>query len=697
MKYTVSRDGSGDYTTIQAAVDAAKAAAEPCEILVRNGEYRERVVLNAAGLRLVGESAQGVVITWSACAKDTFPDGAEKGTFLSFTLLTAAPDITVENLTVRNDAGDGRLVGQAVAVYAAGDRGVWRGCRLIACQDTLFCGPLMPKVEKEVAPRTCDAECVPFVGDCPPTHSRQYFENCFIQGDVDYIFGPYRCWFEGCTLYMNARGGWYTAANTPETQPWGMVFHDCKLTGECAPGLGYLGRPWRKFARTLFMACDMDEHVSPMGFIDWDENRVVTDRLGEWRTRGARADQSQRHPIQRRLTDAEAQAVTVQAVLSGWTPEGRGREGVGHVADIPGADEFVARFVRDYEPYKTYWNYEDGCVLKGLIDLYGARGDAACRGYVLNYLETFVQPDGTIPNFETQKYNIDSINCGKALFFALDETGDARYRAALDFHARRLEGHPRCACGNFWHKEIYPEQIWLDGLYMAQPFRVAYDMRFGGKQQAADVAKQFKNVRKYLYDADKGLYYHACDVAKVQPWANQETGCSPNFWLRSMGWYLMALVDCLELMDDQLYEHWRALRDLFVEAAAGIVRWRDARTGLYYQVIDRADVPGNYLETSGSAMVLYALMKGVRLGVLDGEAYLKAAREGFENLCALKLRRDDDGVVRLHDICKVAGLGPGEKRDGSVAYYLSEPIVADDAKGVGPWMMALAEYGRARA
>lgn len=697
MRLVVAKDGSGDFTTVQAAVDAIPKSPDWSEIYIKNGEYRERVVVNKPHLRLVGESAAGVVITHSACAKDKFPDGTEKETFLSFTLLTAAPDIIVENLTVRNDAGDGRIVGQAVAVYAAGDRGVWRSCRLIACQDTLFCGPLMEKVIREVAPYACDAECVFFVGNCPPTYSRQYFEGCFIQGDVDYIFGPYRCWFEGCTLYMNERGGWYTAANTAETQPWGMVFHACRLTGECKPGMGYLGRPWRAFARTLFMECDMDEHVSPLGFADWDEIRVVTDRLGEWRTTGARADQSARHPMQKRMTDEEAVAVTLQTVLSGWTPEGCARDLRAHVSDLEGVDAFVNRFLEDYVPYKTYWNYEDGCVLKGCADLYRATGDAACREYVLNYMQNYVLPDGTIPNFETGKYNIDSINCGKTLFFALDETGDGRYRAAADFHAKRLETHPRCSCGNYWHKEIYPEQIWLDGLYMAQPFRVEYDMRFGGKQQAADVVMQFKNVRRYLYNPEKGLYYHACDVAKAQPWANPDTGCSPNFWLRSMGWYLMALADCLELMDKQLYEHWRALRDLFVEAVAGIKRWRDDETGLFYQVIDRADVPDNYLETSGSAMVIYALLKGVRLGVLDGEKYAALARAGFESLTARKLRRDGDGKWHLQDICLVAGLGPGEKRDGSVAYYLSEPRVDDDAKGVGPWMMALAEYRRQEA
>ena len=697
IRYTVAKDGSGDFTSVQAAIDALpEGNREGAELFIREGEYRERVVIHRPNVRLVGQSRQGTVIVHAAWARQLNPDGAPRTTFLSFALLAAAPDITVENLTVCNDAGDGRRVGQAVAVYAAGDRGVWRNCDFIACQDTLFCGPVMQNVLDDIAPYACDAERVPSVCDCPPTRSRQYFENCLIRGDVDFIFGPYRCWFEGCTLFMNARGGWYTAANTAEGQPWGLVFHRCRLTGECEPGMGFLGRPWRAFARTLFIGCDMDERVSPMGFTDWDEIRVVTDRLGEWGTTGARADQTSRHPMQKRLTEEEARAVTVRTVLSGWEPvQGEKYQSV-EVCGMEGVNAFIESFLEGYQPYKRYWNYEDGCVLKGCADLYRAAGDERCRAYVLDYLARFVEPDGTIPNYQMDGYSIDSINCGKVLFFALDETGDERYRRAADFHARRLEGHPRCACGNFWHKEIYPDQIWLDGLYMAQPFRAEYDARFGGGRDAADIAGQFKNVRKYLYVPEKGLYVHACDMARKQPWADPETGKSPNFWLRSMGWYLMALIDCLELMDRQLYEHWRALRDLFVEAIDGIARWRDPETGLYFQVIDRADVEGNYIETSGSAMVLYAMLKGVRLGLLDGEKYLRDARRAFETLTALKLRRGADGLWHLNDICKVAGLGPGEKRDGSVAYYLSEPRVADDAKGVGPWMMALAEYRRSK-
>ena len=305
---------------LQSAIDAAR---DGDTLILRPGTYRERVVVHRNSLRIIAED--GAVLTGSGCAKDLGPDGKEKGTFLSATLLVLGRDVTVENLTVRNDAGDGRDVGQAVAVYAAGDRGVWRGCRFIAHQDTLFCGPVMAKVLSDIAPRGCDGvECVDSVGDCPPTHSRQYFEGCFIQGDVDFIFGPYRCWFERCTLHMNARGGWYTAANTPEAQPWGLVFRRCCLTGECPEGAGKLGRPWRAFARTLFLGCDMDAHVSPAGFEDWqnwDGVREITERCGEWGTTGARADLSARHPGAARLTDEEAAGITPEVVLEGWMPK----------------------------------------------------------------------------------------------------------------------------------------------------------------------------------------------------------------------------------------------------------------------------------------------------------------------------------------------------------------------------------------
>lgn len=320
----VARDGSGDFQSIQEAVDSLPENGGDREIFVRRGEYREKTVIHRSSVRLIGEDRENTVLAWNGCAKDLYPDGTEKGTFLSSTLMVTGRDVTVENLTIRNDAGDGRKVGQAVAVYAAGDRGTWRNCSLVANQDTLFCGPVrLPNVKEDIGERTGCAEAYLRVEDGPATHSRQYFENCLIRGDVDFIFGPYRCWFEGCTLFMNERGGWYTAANTNESLPFGFVFHRCSLTGDCAPGAGYLGRPWRKHAATLFLECRMDGHVAPEGFADWDEERVVTDRCGEWKTSGERADQGTRHPSQKRLTDAEAEGITPEAVLGGgdgWRP-----------------------------------------------------------------------------------------------------------------------------------------------------------------------------------------------------------------------------------------------------------------------------------------------------------------------------------------------------------------------------------------
>ena len=320
--WTVAKDGGGDFSSVQAAVDAA---APGDQILILPGVYRERVVIGKDGLHLRGLEAETTVIAHAACARDRDESGKEKGTFLSFTMLVAGADVTLENLTVRNDAGDGAAVGQAVALYAAGDRGLYRRCRLIACQDTLFCGPVMEKVLGEIAPREAGgAPCVLSVGDCPTTFARQYFEDCFIQGDVDFIFGPYRCWFEGCTLHMNARGGWYTAPNTPAEQPFGFVFHLCRLTGDCPPGAAYLGRPWRKDAAAAFLGCRMDACVSPRGFADWDQDRVVTARLQEGGTVGARGDTSPRHPREKILSEEDMALITRDAVLGDWRPHTNG-------------------------------------------------------------------------------------------------------------------------------------------------------------------------------------------------------------------------------------------------------------------------------------------------------------------------------------------------------------------------------------
>jgi len=356
-------------------------------------------------------------------------------------------------------------------------------------------------------------------------------------------------------------------------------------------------------------------------------------------------------------------------------------------------DKFIEGYLAKYERYKQYWNYEDGCVLIGAKGLYEATGDDKYLNFIIEYLKQYITEDGKILNYEDGKFNIDSINCGKILFFVYDKTGEEKYRKAMEVLMDQLRNQPRCKCGNFFHKQIYPNQVWLDGLYMAQPFYMEYTTKYENKEHYNDIISQFENVQKYLFDEKKGICYHAYDEAKTQFWADPVTGCSKNFWLRSMGWYMMALVDTMSAMSVEIYEQYRKLQDIFKLMVKGILQYADPETGLFYQVIDRSDVEGNYLETSGSAMIGYSIIKGCRMGILQKEKYEEIGKKIVESLISEKLVEREDGL-HLSGICSVAGLGPDDKRqrDGSVEYYLSEKIVDDDSKGVGPFMMAYSQY-----
>ncbi len=347
---------------------------------------------------------------------------------------------------------------------------------------------------------------------------------------------------------------------------------------------------------------------------------------------------------------------------------------------------YINNFLENYTNYKDYWNYEDGCVLMGCQQLYKASCGRRYLDFILEYLDRVIDDNGVITNYETGKHNIDGFNAGKVLFLAYEETGVPRYRRAIDFLMENLREQPRTKEGNFFHKAIYPNQVWLDGLYMAQPFYMEYETKFNNKENYSDILNQFRNVRKHMYNPEKGLSYHGYDEARIQPWADKETGLSANFWLRSMGWYLMALIDVIDNMSVEMYEYYREFCDMFKEAIDGILAYRDEKTNLFYQVIDHPEAEGNYTETSGSSMVAYAVMKAARLEVISREKYAGLGEKIFDGIVSEKLRGG-----HLTDICWVAGLGPGEQRDGSVEYYISEKKVSDDSKGVGPFMMAYAQ------
>lgn len=337
---------------------------------------------------------------------------------------------------------------------------------------------------------------------------------------------------------------------------------------------------------------------------------------------------------------------------------------------------------------KPHWNYIDGCMITALIEISKIKNDERYFEFAERFIDSYVRDDGTILGYDIEKYNLDDINEGRVLFELYERTGKEKYRLAIENHKRHLDLQPRTEQGSFWHKLIYPNQVWLDGIYMAQVFSAKYARYYGGGD-FTDAVNQIKNVRRYMYDPETGLYYHGFDATRSIFWADAKSGLSKNFWLRSIGWFAVAMVDIIEIMgsdaDGELVE-------IFKELMESISRFRDGESKMYYQVVNFPKREGNYLETSGSSMIAYAMLKGARIGVL-GKEFGRLGRETFDGICTRYLGFDDGGNLNLGGICLVAGLGPegNTRRDGSYEYYISEPVVSNDAKGVAPFVLCYTE------
>lgn len=341
---------------------------------------------------------------------------------------------------------------------------------------------------------------------------------------------------------------------------------------------------------------------------------------------------------------------------------------------------------------KSEWNYIDGCMIKAILEMYSITKEEKYLAFADAFIDYRVNEDGTIAGYSVEKYNIDDVNAGKTLFELYDLTGKEKYRKAIDLVYSQVQTQPRTKEGNFWHKKIYPNQIWLDGLYMGQPFYMEYETRFNNKENYKDIFNQFFNVYELLRDKETGLYYHAYDSSREMFWCDKETGLSKNFWLRALGWYTMALLDTLDKCDPVGYEEeYEKLKKIFAELMESMLKFQD-ESGMWYQVVNMAGREKNYLETSGSAIMAYALLKGVRLNFLP-EIYRQFGEKAMTGICDRYLNTEE-GKMSLGGICLVAGLGGPDMRDGTYEYYMSEPIVQDDAKGVGPFLLAYTELLR---
>jgi len=344
------------------------------------------------------------------------------------------------------------------------------------------------------------------------------------------------------------------------------------------------------------------------------------------------------------------------------------------------------------------WSYPTAIVLEGAERIYGQTRNKEYYRYISTFGDTMVKEDGTIVSYDLSKYNIDMLNCGNVLIYLYQQEKKDKYFKALKTLRSQIDGQPRTSEGGFWHKKIYPNQMWLDGLYMGEPFYAHYTRVFSKGKDAEkaydDIVNQFDLIQKHLLDKKTGLLYHAWDESREQQWADKKTGLSPNFWSRAMGWYGMAMVNVLDYLPKNHPGRARILSYLKSYCDA-VIKVQDGETGLWYQVLDKGDEKGNYLEATGSSMFVYTMMKSVNKKYLP-DSYKTFAQKGYDGIIKHLITVDENGMVNLNRCCAVAGLGGNPYRSGSYEYYINEEIRSNDPKGTGPFILASLEFEKQR-
>jgi unsaturated rhamnogalacturonyl hydrolase len=343
---------------------------------------------------------------------------------------------------------------------------------------------------------------------------------------------------------------------------------------------------------------------------------------------------------------------------------------------------------------KGQWGYEEGVLLDGMAAMGRATGDVVDLVYVKLAVDKYVTAEGTILGYKTEAHSLDNIEMGRAVLTVYRATKEEKYAKAARFLHDQLAVQPRTPSGGYWHKQIYPNQMWLDGAYMAEPFRAEYAATFGTKDDWDDIAKQLLLMDAHMRDAKTGLMKHGWDESKSMAWADKTTGLSPEVWARAMGWYCMALVDVLDWFPKD-NPHRAELLAAFDRTMAAVVKAEDLDNWMWWQVMDKGKERGNFVETSASCMFTYALAKGARMGYLPRTDWAVAIRawHGFPHRGVVT--GDGHGGLVLHGTVKVGGLGGTPYRSGTFDYYVHEPVVDQDAKGVGAFLLAASEMARA--
>lgn len=342
---------------------------------------------------------------------------------------------------------------------------------------------------------------------------------------------------------------------------------------------------------------------------------------------------------------------------------------------------------------RDVWNYEQAVMLEGITRVWYETADPKYFNYVKKGIDRFVGDDGSIRSYRPEDYNSDSVRMGTQLLMLYGVTGEEKYYKAATILRDQLKKHPRTNEGGFWHKKRYPYQMWLDGLYMVEPFYAQYSVMFHQPENFDDIANQFIWMEAHARNPKTGLMYHGWDESKKQDWADKKTGLSPNFWARAIGWYAMALVDVLPYFPEN-HPKRAELLGILNRTMDGVKRAQDPKSGLWFEVLDKPSAKGNYHEASASCMFVYAAARGVRLGYLP-TSYLSVAEKGYAGIKKEFITADPDKSIHLEKTVGGAGLGRASDsdpyRDASYDYYINEKIVRDDPKGLGAFLMAATE------
>lgn len=679
----VEQDGSGDASRIQDAIDLLQGTHGPAVILIGPGVFDEKLYVTRDNITFVGTGRDKTTIKTTllrANWRETHDDD-----WGAATVNIKASDITFMRLSVLNDYGI--VHGDNSHQFALR---LMEGTRIITEDSTFIAGG-------------ADTVSLWNKQDGMYYHRRAYFE-----GYTDYVCP--RGWSYITDSEFYSRGGaatiWHDGQGD-ESQK--MVIRNSSFDG--VEGF-ILGR--RQYDAQYYL---INNHYSAT-MADIPIFRVSYENPGKnrpnlWGDRyyffGSVKQGTPYAWLDDNISPETAGITPVQTYNGRWDPEATlahtkaqialyetsAAESTESVAAIL-AGQHMDRFPDPWLMRKSdgayAWSYTHGLVLLGMEQIFEQTGNTAYAEYIQAYADHFIDSDGKIDTLDITEFNIDSILAGRILFFLYERTGDVRYKHAMDSLRLQLEWQPRTHTGGFWHKRKYPWQIWLDGLYMAQPFYARYEKTFGDDPAVFDdIVNQFVVIEQKTRDADTGLLYHAWDESALMPWAEPATGRSPGFWSRAMGWYAMAIVDTIEQLPQE-HAGREQLSGILTRLVDALIPFQD-ESGLWYQVTDQGAREGNWLEASGSAMFTYAIAKGVRLGIL-GDEYSMVAQRAYEGLLDRIISTDADGTLHVNDVCRSAGLGGSPYRDGSYEYYVTTDRVSDDAHGIGAFLLAASEMMR---